>query len=247
MHGDDFMNREVIKIFSSVVLSERTIKIKLLGDSITHGAGGTGFEQNGAPIVDKYSRNPDGYCWAKMFKEYMESQFDCAVTNNGCCSVKIEFIIDNFDTLVDKDDDIIICTIGTNNRNLYHDVPERYTRQEYMKKFYENIVLLNDKFKSAGKKVIFVANIPAMPEKEKDGEKFCRLFHMNDVHDMNVKASADCDFPLIDLYTQFIEYCENRNISMDTLYYDGLHPNDAGYDVMFKLILKELGIANKIK
>ena len=91
------MNQAVAKIFSQVVLSERTINIKLLGDSITHGAGGTGFEQNGELIVDGFSRNPDGYCWAKLFKGYMESQFDCAVTNNGCCGVKIEFIIDNFE------------------------------------------------------------------------------------------------------------------------------------------------------
>lgn len=42
----------------------------------------------------------------------------------------------------------------------------------------------------SAKKVIFVANIPAMPDKEKDGENFCRLFHMNDVHDMYVKASV---------------------------------------------------------
>ena len=241
------MNQAVAKIFSQVVLSERTINIKLLGDSITHGAGGTGFEQNGEPIVDGFSRNPDGHCWAKLFKGYMESQFDCAVTNNGCCGVKIEFIIDNFDTLVDKDDDIIICTIGTNNRNLYYDSGEKYTRQEYMQNFYKNLVLLNDKFKEISKKVIFVANIPAMPEKEKDGEKFCRLFHMNDVHDMYVKVSADCEFPLIDLYTQFIDYCESNSIKMDTLFFDGLHPNDAGYDVMFKLILKELGIARPIR
>ena len=106
------MNREAAKIFSKVILSDRTIHIKLLGDSITHGVGGTGFEQTGEPIVPGWSRNPDGYCWAKQFKEYMEAQFNCTVTNNACTGTKIEFILANFDTLVDAEDDIIICTIS---------------------------------------------------------------------------------------------------------------------------------------
>lgn len=240
------MNQEVIKIFSRVILSDRTIRIKLLGDSITHGAGGTGFAQNGEPIVADFARNPDGYCWAKLFKEYMESQFDCVVVNNGCSGTKIEFIIDNFDKLVDENDDIIICTIGTNNRNQYFDEFPKCTRREYMENFYNNIITLHNKFKDFNKNVIFVANIPAASKKEQDGENFCRLFHMNDVHDLYVKASAVCGFPLISLYTSFLEYCEIKNIELDSLLFDGLHPNDAGYDVIFKLLLKELDIARKV-
>lgn len=55
----------VYKIFSGT-----NTKIKLVGDSITHGQGGTGFAQNGEYIAsvfgNKYYRNPNGYCWAKI-------------------------------------------------------------------------------------------------------------------------------------------------------------------------------------
>ncbi|MBQ3100380.1 MAG: hypothetical protein IJC50_05245, partial [Clostridia bacterium] len=57
------------------VLSKGNIRIKLLGDSITHGLGGVGFEQDGEPIVEGFARNPNGYCWAKLFKDYMQEKY----------------------------------------------------------------------------------------------------------------------------------------------------------------------------
>lgn len=240
------MNKEVAKIMSKVILAERTIRIKLLGDSITHGVGGTGFEQNGEAIVEGFARNKDGYCWAKLFKEHMERQYDCTVTNNACTGTTIEFIIDHFEQLVDVDDDIVICTIGTNNRHqCFSDVP-KHTKREHMEIFYENIIKLYEKFKEVGKDVIFVANIPASAENEKDGEDFWRIFHMNDVNDLYMKASTVCGFPLISMYWSFLEYCELKGITVDSLLADGLHPNDNGYDVMFRLMLKELGIGQKL-
>ena len=241
------MNTAIAKIMSKVVLSERTVKIKLLGDSITHGVGGTGFEQNGEPIAAGFARNKDGYCWAKMFKEYMESQFNCTVTNNACTGTKIEFIIDHFNELVDKDDDIIICTIGTNNRSQYFtDAPKR-TRREQMEMLYNNIIKLHGMFKDSAKDVIFVANIPASAKNEKDLADFWRIIHMNDVNDLYMKASAVCNFPFISMYSLFLEYCDVKGINFESLLCDdGLHPNDEGYDVMFTLIMRALGIGRKV-
>ncbi len=240
------MNRDITKIMSKVVLSDKTVKIKLLGDSITHGVGGTGFEQNGEPIAAGFSRNKDGYCWAKLFKEHMESQFDCTVINNACTGTNIGFIIDHFDELVDKDDDIIICTIGTNNRHQYFaDAPKR-TKREHMTLIYGDIIKLYEKFKKAGKDVIFMANIPASAENEKDKDDFWRLIHMNDINDLYLKASDECGFPLISMYSLFLEYCGLKDISVDSLLVDGLHPSDKGYDVMYALIMKALGIGRKV-
>lgn len=239
------MNIPVAKIISKVVLAEKTVKIKLLGDSITHGVGGTGFSQNGEPIAEGFARNKDGYCWAKLFKDYMEEQFNCTVTNNACTGTKIEFIIDNFEQLV-GDDDIVICTIGTNNRALYFaDGPKR-TKHQHMEIFYNNIITLYNKFKEAGKDVIFVANIPASVQNEKDGVDFWRVIHMNDINDLYMKASTVCGFPFISMYQLFLEYCEQKEICVDSLLADGLHPNDNGYEVMFNLLLKELGIGKKL-
>lgn len=112
----------VMQITIDTVLSnfrgkDRTCRIKLLGDSITHGVGGTGFSQNGEPIVDGFARNPDGYCWANLLRHHLEQSGKYTVVNNACTGTTIEFVISNFDVLVDADDDLILCAIGTNNRH----------------------------------------------------------------------------------------------------------------------------------
>ena len=47
------------EIFKNALSPDKHSRIKLLGDSITHGVGGTGFNQNGYAFIDKYARNPD--------------------------------------------------------------------------------------------------------------------------------------------------------------------------------------------
>ncbi len=239
------MNYDVAKIFSKLILSDKKLKIKLLGDSITHGVGGTGWAQNGEPIVANFSRSPSSYCWATLMRDHLESQYNCTVVNNGCTGTKIEFILQHFDTLVNKDDDIIVCTIGTNNRHQYFKEGEKKTVTEHSEIFYSNIKKLDEKFKSTGKDYIFVANIPAAAANEFDGADYWRIIHMNDIRDLYTKAHFECGFPFIDLYTLFLTYCDTNGISYETLLKDGLHPNDAGYEVMFKLLLREFGLAEK--
>ncbi len=223
-------------------LIKKNIRIKLLGDSITHGVGGSGFEQNGAPITEGFARNPKGYCWAKRFKEYMEENYGCTVINNGCTGTRIEFIIKNFDALVDPEDDLIICTIGTNNRQFYFQDGEKPTREEYGSRFFENIKTLYGLFEKADKKVIFMANIPASSANEQDGAEFWRILHMDDINAIYKAASEKLGFPLISMYELFSAYCDKKGIAVDSLLSDGLHPNDRGYDVMFDLLTAELRV-----
>ncbi|MBE6912079.1 MAG: SGNH/GDSL hydrolase family protein [Ruminococcaceae bacterium] len=240
------MKREIAKIMSKLVLADKTVNIKLLGDSITHGVGGTGFEQNGELIAAEFRRNPDGYCWAKQFKEHCEATYNCKVTNNACTGTTINFILENFDTLVSPEDDIVICTIGTNNRHQFFVDGPKKTRDEMMKNFYGWVIELHNKFKAANKDVIFVANIPACTNNEQDTCEYWRILHMNDINDLYLKASAECGFPLISMYNAMVEYCELSEITLEELLDDGLHPNDRGYDIMFSLILRELGLGKKM-
>ena len=236
------MNKEAARLMSKVILSDKKVRIKLLGDSITHGVGGSGFAQNGGWIVNGFSRNPDGFCWAKLFKEHMETSYNCEVVNNACTGTNIQFIRSNFDLLVEEEDDIIICTIGTNNRHQYKSTGERVEKKAFMERFYFEILGLYETFRSHGKNVIFVANIPASEQNEMDGADYWRILHMNDIRNCYLKASAECGFPLVSMYDAFLDHCEAKNISVSSLLKDGLHPNDEGYQVMFDLIMKELGL-----
>ena len=69
---------------------------------------------------------------------------------------------------------------------------------------------------------------------------------MNDVDALYSKASVECGFAHISMYSAFVKYCEDKGVSIDSLLADGLHPNDNGYDVMFSLILNELNIAKSV-
>ena len=89
----------------------RRSKIKLLGDSITHGVGGSGWEQNGDAIVDEFKESPNSYCWANLFRDYMKDKYGAIVRNKACTGTTVDFVMDNFSTLVESDDDIIVCTI----------------------------------------------------------------------------------------------------------------------------------------
>lgn len=237
------MNTPVVKNFSKLLLSDKHMQIKLLGDSITHGEGGTGFCQNGEKITQKYARNPHGHCWANRFKEFLETQFDCTVVNNACTGTNLEFILDNFEMLTDAQDDITLCAIGTNNRHQYFKDGPRRSRKEQMERVYASILALNKKFEESGKSFCFISNIPASVANEQDGETYWRILHMNDIHNLYVKASIECGFPLIQLYPQFLKYCDLKNINPESLLADGVHPNDTGHDIIYKLMLNEIGLA----
>lgn len=228
------------EILKNALSSNKHVRIKLLGDSITHGVGGTGFSQNGSLIVDEFARNPDGYCWANRWKKRMEESFDCSVMINACSGTKIEFILKNFDVLVDPEDDVVICTIGTNNRHTYFAAGNKPTREELGTLFYRNVETLYRMLAQAHKDVIFIANIPASAENEKDGENYWRILHMDDINAIYKKAAEKLGFPFISLYDLFTEYCKANDVAVDFLLCDGLHPNDSGYDVIYDLLCKEL-------
>ena len=240
------MNSQVQAIFSKLVLPDHEIKIKFLGDSITHGVGGSGFNQNGELICEDFRRNPDGYCWANKLKNYLEKNYPCKIVNNACTGTDINFILDHYNELVSKEDEIVLCNIGTNNRHQYYTDGPMHTALEHKQAFYKNIVKLYRKLKEDGKDVVFIANIPACLENEENGPDYARLFHMWDVCDIYTKASCEEGFALIRLHELFLDDCEKRGIDYNTLLRDGLHPNDAGYDVMFRLILKEIGLRTPV-
>lgn len=238
------MSNSPRELMAALINANKHFRIKLLGDSITHGVGGTGFAQNGVHIVTEFSRNPDGYCWANSFKKHMEATYDCEVVNNACTGTKIDFIIEHFDTLVDKTDDLVICTIGTNNRHRYFkDFPGgKPAREDIGADFYGKIFKLHDMFKNAGVSVVFVANIPATAQNEQDRDDYWRVLHMDDINAMYKHAQSKLGFPFISMYDLLSAYCTDTKTPLEDLLPDGLHPGDRGYDVMFDLITKELGV-----
>ena len=229
------------ELFKEAIGKKKHITVKLLGDSITHGVGGTGWAMVGEPIVEDFKRSPDSFCWAKLFSDLMKEKYAATVVNNGCSGTTVQFIIEHFDALVSEEDDLVICTIGTNNRHRYKDLGDAPSREEWGKVFYDCVIELNAMLEKKGIPVIFVANLPAAQKNEVDGETFYRILHMDDINAIYKHAAEKAGFALISMYDLVSAFVAKKGILVDDLLVDGLHPSDEGYKVMFSLLCEALG------
>ena len=231
-------------ITSKLVLSNTTLKVKLIGDSITHGVGGTGFTNDAehGDLILTNSRgehwyvNTNGYCWANLLKEYFESKFNCKVYNYGCTGIASGTIKAYINQLISDDDDIVICMIGTNDRD-----DDGKSRNKRMTDLYDNLQYIYDYCKTRNIKTIFMSNIPASVANEENN----KVMNMSDVDSVIMKFASDNYLEYISVYKKFMDYCSYKNINLNTLLSDGLHPNDNGYKAMFYLICESLGIGVK--
>lgn len=227
------------EIFKNAFSKKKNVKIKLLGDSITHGEGGSGFEQDGEIIVDGWAQNPNGYSWANLFRDYMKEKYEATVINKACSGTNVQFIIEHFSALVDADDDVIVCAIGTNNRNYHFWQGEKPTREVHLKDVYENVIKLYNQFLENNKPVIFVANIPASEENEKKAwGDYWRVIHMDDINNIYKHLSQEYGATVVSLYDLISKYCEEKEIVIDELLSDGLHPNNEGHRIISELLIQ---------
>lgn len=230
------------EFFAPFISSGKPFTLKLLGDSITHGVGGTGFVQDGERITEGFARNPNGYCWANQLRDYMKEKYNCTVVNNACTGTTIEFILERFDELVSPTDDVIICAIGTNNRHQYLAHAPMRSSDEQAERVYQGILQLHERFQAAGIPVLFVANIPADPQNELSQVEYRRLIHMVDVNAQYKRAQKICGFNLYSFYDTLPVYAAEHGHTTSYYLGDGLHPNDAGEDAMFELLCEALAI-----
>lgn len=214
--------------FKNIVSITKNISnknIKIIGDSITEGIGGSNYNSNGETIFDTYKVN-SGHCWANSLKSYLESKFSCVVKNWGISGATSTFIVDNLSKLVKSTDDIIICKIGINDRL---DINGKLYLTNNLKTIYNYVIGL-------GKEIVFISPIMCVDE--------TKYFTALDIDNIYMKVCSELCIEYISLYKLFLEYIENKNISLSSLLLaDGLHPNDTGYDIMYYLILSKLGFA----
>ncbi len=205
------------------IASGEITKILLLGDSITDGYGGTGY--NGSQSATP-STNTTGYCWANAFKKLLESKYNVTVDNCGAYGSTLVEQQEIFTNLVENGGyDLIIFLTGTNNRVSEH------TYNQYKNKLASVI-----EWMKGYAEVLVMNNIPGTA----DGEAQ-QPYGMDDIANIAISVSDVPDY-YVNLYELFIEYCDVKGIDMTTLYNDWTHPNDAGYQVMFKLICSAIGV-----
>lgn len=245
-----------IDTIPNMLVSDGTTRIKLLGDSITQGVGSTGYvgytvgnisvrgngpdyPSKGADYVEgdylgesgtrRWYESTSATGWANKLKAYFEAKFDCVVKNYGMSGIGSVNLDELCKPLVSEDDDIVLLMIGTNDR-------ASTTKAD----FKANVLAFAEYLVAQGKKVVLLGSIPVAVDQERNYD-----FHMEDVNNILRSVASSCGAEFIPVYDQFIEYCDNKGIDIDVLLSDGLHPNDEGYEVMFKIICRNLGISVK--
>lgn len=216
-------------------------QIKLIGDSITQGVGGTGFAQDGDLIFsdgvsNTWNVNTSGYCWANLFKTHVEAISDATVKNWGCRGISCMdvLVLDMLPTLIEDDDDIVIVMLGTNDRTDTQ-VPAENADLMYQM----NLKAICDYIIGQGKKLILISPIPATPE----GDSVSGVhFDSNTVNMVCTSVANQVGCEYFNLSKELVNWILSTNGSYNTLYSDTLHPSDKGYELMYYLICKGLNI-----
>lgn len=204
------------------IMSGAYSKIVLMGDSITDGYGGTGYNgsQTGA-----LSTNTDGYCWANAFSRLIVGRFGVTVDNNGMYGTAADEQVAQAKNYL-TGSELVIWLSGTNNRC----TESRYNN------YVSNMGQYISDLQARCADLVVMSCVPATKSNETAG-----YVTSAEICEVLVKETTGKAY-FFDMRTAFIRYCDIFGLTIDSVMCDGLHPNDTGYWIMFKLLCDSIGI-----
>ena len=209
------------------IISGEIHTISLIGDSITDGGAGTGYNGSQSTAL---STNTAGYCWANMLKKYLAVKYGTIVTNYGQYGSVITQQYAQLGVTVPAGTDLVIWLTGTNNRNDsdgltgYKNVLKKASTEILEKA--GNLILMNGITSSRGN------------ENQHNHS-------MQDIANVVIPVAHEIGCKFVPMYNLFNEWLIDRELITNiSSYLDGygIHPNDAGYEIMLKILLRGLGI-----
>ncbi|HEK9103333.1 TPA: SGNH/GDSL hydrolase family protein [Bacillus pseudomycoides] len=151
------------------------------------------------------------------------------VVNFGISGKHSQYLYQQRDQLIEAADTIVIMQIGTNDR---HNFKTTAVTKSYQRELIKYI-------RGLGKDVIVMAANPVSVANDMES---VRNFKMDDVDRSIHQVTKEFKMDYISNYKGYMEYAVNTGVTIDSLLFDGLHPNDEGYRVMFENTAKGLGL-----
>ncbi len=227
---------------------DKHTKIVLIGDSITHGSGGTGYAQDGDLILDtganQYYRNPNGLCWANLFKAGVESKFNATVINNAISGFT-STTVNNYKTkLIPADADLVICMIGTNDRSATPGTTGE-TASDAKRRLYNNLTKIINYANSLGVPMLLCT---CFPTSKVNQTQVARLLDITQVNGVIRKVASDFNMDFCDVFTYLHNNYNDKFIDggitpdYGAFLADGLHPNDAGHMWILNAVMSKTGV-----
>ena len=146
------------------------------------------------------------------------------VKNFGTSGIVSSNLYKERTSLIRTGDDIVICQVGVNDR-----------AQDSLNGTNSALKLFKDYTDSLGLDLVYMISNPILPANDTSTIK------MVDVANALSEISLRLNMEVISNYDYFIDYCTYTGTTLTSLLSDGLHPNDDGYEVMYKSIMKGIG------
>jgi lysophospholipase L1-like esterase len=217
--------------------------VVFIGDSIVEGYGASDYNggEHGtsghsiANNVKTWYRNTGKKCWANQMTAYLEENYSgVKACNNGIGGFTAQNIYDNLETLTIDDDgnraDIVFLSVGTNNRG----ASDKYGA--IVSPLRKTIVWLL----ARGIQPIVLTNTPLYNTSA--SEHIENTKKAREVQAAIQRACEDAGVHCYNLLSEFYCYLWEHGMDVTTVMNDPLHPNDLGYEVMFNLIKKIVGV-----
>ena len=175
------------------------------------------------------SLDSNGY--ANLFKKYLSKKSIADVQNFGCAGIDSQTVLQKIEEWVDLSSCNMVCVmIGTNDRSL-----------RSLKDFQNNLSGIVDKLVERNIEVVLVSPPPVSASNEVG-----KNFRLEDIDMIMQKVAMAKAVRYISIYQLMCDYCLYSGTAIDDLLADGIHPNDNGYEIVFKMLCKSLSIATAL-
>ncbi|MBC6972587.1 SGNH/GDSL hydrolase family protein [Bacillus sp. Xin] len=151
------------------------------------------------------------------------------VVNFGISGKHSQYLYQNRTQLIEANDDLIIMQIGTNDR---HNFKTTAVTKAYLREIIKYV-------QGLGLDIVIMSANPVSVANDMEA---VRKFKMDDVDRAITSIAKEFNMSYVSNYKWFMDYAINTGVTVDSLLFDGLHPNDTGYRVMFENIAAHLGL-----
>ena len=193
---------------------ESPLEVRLWGDSITAG--------------DKASSSD--LCYGNLLKKFLETYYCSNVTNMGISGRFLGQWLGDLKNLPITTK-VMFIQIGTNDTSTITQTPEGF------KQYYDDLSELVNTLLCRKVMVILMSATPC--GKGWISSRQCKFEWVNRI----IHAVAnDLNVPLISNHDDLLNYCEIKGEDYNEYLFDGVHPNDKGYNWIYNNILRNLGL-----
>ncbi|MCY8282765.1 GDSL-type esterase/lipase family protein [Bacillus inaquosorum] len=231
--GEMKAHKKLMDIYNK--LNNENTSITIVGDSIAAGYKTANYAVDGKTIftdTDGTSYNQPNLInggWASEFNTYLKENYPNATIDNFSISGKSAKWFNQKKELIFKKSsyDVIILSVGSN------DIWDCKTPDELK----SNLIELSTYLKSKSSYLLLLCEPPRTLSAE--SQTYVN-FSLSDVNEVYKEVSSDLQLDLVDYYSFLKGYVQFKQLDLDSMFYDGVHPNGSTHFILWNYLASQL-------